>query len=149
METCKECGAVWPDNKKSCLDAYYQFLFWENEGGDSYWAVHQLMVLCYHMQHPGILSMDWLVLAKQMLAEFVDQHIDPGEMRQKIQDSVNSNQRSWKIKATPENYGFYDPPIQWKMTSADIYQQGKENYPENVLAWAASVLSTLRETGQM
>jgi hypothetical protein len=66
---CAECGAVLT-GVQTCQDYFYRMLYWETED-TRVLDVHHLMVLCYHLQHPSLYTSDGLVMARQLLTEFV------------------------------------------------------------------------------
>jgi hypothetical protein len=118
-------------------------LFWEAENPADGAAVHHLMVLCFHLQHPCRYSPDGLSEARRLLAEFVERGASPGEVRQRNRSRVDSSRRKWKIAGTPVSHGSYDPPIRWTMTAADVVAGGAEHYCDNVRAWARSINTML------
>jgi len=121
-------------------------LFWENED-PARWEVHHLMVLCYHLQHPGLYSAEGLAVARGLLADFIEHGLSPEEVRKKNSGRVASGARDWSIAARPGNQGAYDRPIHWTMTAADVVASGPENYVVNVRTWASEVHRTLTEGG--
>jgi hypothetical protein len=143
---CPECGADWSDGQ-TCIDHFHLMGFWELD--HRLYDVHHLMVTCYYLQHPSLYSPEGLLHAKHLLVQFVEVGISPQQMRKKIGQAVDSGNRSYKIKATPDSQGVYDHPIQWAMTAADVTAAGMEHYYAQVRAWADSVLKALRESGNL
>lgn len=135
---CPECGAAL-SNEAACQDHFYQMLYWEAEE-PARGEVHHLMVLCYHLQHPGLYSPEGLIHAQGLLADFVVRGIAPAEVRQRDRGKVASDQRTWKITARPGAHGAYDRPIAWTMTAADVTAGGADHYCDNVRAWARSIV---------
>jgi len=78
-ERCPECGVQWKD-EQTCRDDFDQMLYWESEDA-ARWAVHHLMVLCYHLQHPSLYSAEGLVAARQLLADFIESGLSPEAVR--------------------------------------------------------------------
>jgi hypothetical protein len=117
-------------------------LYWENED-PARGNVHHLMVLCYHLQHPTLYSTEGLVVARRLLADFVERGLNPAEVRLKNRNSVDSGQRNWSITARPGNQGAYEKPIIWTMTAADVVAGGADAYMDNVRAWAEAVFRDL------
>ncbi len=142
---CPECGASWPEGG-TCQDYFSQLEAWEFENPADRYAVHHLMVLCYHLQHPSLYAPDGLRYAKQLLVDFVEGGISPQEMRERSRDKVDSGKRSWKIKAKPGLIGSYAHPIHWQMTAADVVANGADSYCDSVRAWARLVLEDIRAT---
>ena len=144
-QTCPECGAAWHD-EETCQAHFYQMLFWETENPDNM-AVHHLMVLCYHLQHPSLYSPEGLSGAIRLLDDFLEQGITPGAARRNNGAMVNSHTRTWKIKGTPASHGVYSKPIQWPLTGADVVAGGVDNYCSSVRTWARSVYEALKASG--
>ena len=119
-------------------------LFWENED-PTRWAVHHLMVLCYHLQHPSLYSAEGLATARGLLTDFIERGLSPEEVRKKNSGPVASGARDWTITARSGNQGAYDRPIPWTMTAADVVVAGAETYCENVRLWAASVNNSINK----
>lgn len=143
LQKCSECGKVWT-NEQTCEADFHQLLFWEAEFPAYGAEVHHLMVLCYYLQHPSLYSPAGLNEARQLLVKFVDHGASPSELRQRNRARVDSSWRNWKITGTPAAQGSYDPPIQWKMTAADVVVGGSGNYCDNVRAWARSINEVLK-----
>ncbi|MBL1130174.1 MAG: hypothetical protein D8M54_16965 [Chloroflexi bacterium] len=117
-------------------------LFWEWEF-PPLGAVHHLMVLCFHLQHPHLYSPEGLVYARQLLEQFVGQGPSPAAVRQQNRTQVNSHNHARKITSTAVAFGVYDPPVNWTMTAVDVIAGGPENYSELVQAWAQSIHQVL------
>jgi hypothetical protein len=111
--------------------------------------VHHLMVLCYHLQHPGLYSPEGLTLAKKLLVEFLEGGIEPQAMRRHIGGIVDSGKRSYRIKGTSGSQGTYANPVRWEMVAADVMRTGIDSYYASVRRWADSVLKSLRESGNL
>lgn len=141
--TCLECGTPW-EAGQTCEDHFHQMLFWEAENPRYGAEVHHLMVLCYHLQHPGLYSPDGLNEARRLLVEFVEHGASPVEARKRNRARVDSSQRDWKIKGTAASHGAYDQPMPWTMTAADVVAGGPDHYCDNVRAWAHAVNETLQ-----
>ncbi len=146
-QQCTDCGAEWKDGK-TCEDDFHQMLFWEGDNPGN-WAVHHLMVLCYHLQHPRLYSADGLTEGKRLLVEFVQNGVSTEEIRSRNKDRVDSGKRTWKIKVTADSKGAYANPVQWSMTVADVIAGGIESYCDNVRKWAQSMLDTLKSSGNI
>lgn len=146
-QTCPECSASWQDGV-TCQDHFHQMLFWESED-PARGIVHHLMVLCYHLQHPGLYSSDGLQYAKRLLVDFMEHGLSTQEVRRRSRDQVSSTNRTWKVTGRPGSQGDYQHPIHWKMTTADVAAGGAENYVENVRKWAELVYMDIRESGNL
>ncbi|MBP6016534.1 MAG: hypothetical protein KA586_07420 [Candidatus Promineofilum sp.] len=144
IDKCPECGAP-PTAGQACRDYFHQMLFWESEDRTR-WAVHHLMVLCYHLQHPSLYSAEGLVNARGLLTDFIERGLSPQEVRRKNSGQVASGARDWTITARPGNQGAYDRPIRWTMTAADVVAAGAEAYVESVGAWARAVHADIRQS---
>lgn len=140
---CPECGAAWADGQ-TCTDLFHQMGFWELDY--QLYEVHHLMVLCYHLQHPGLYSPEGLAGALKLLIEFVEGGITPQTVRRRETGPLDSGVRNYRIKGTPESHAEYMQPVRWEMTAADVVAGGIDHYYENVQAWAGSVLMALRES---
>ncbi len=148
METskvCPECGAAWQDGQ-TCQDDFYQMLAWEHEN-PGYGVVHHLTVLCYHLQHPSLYSPEGLNGAIRLLSDFLERGMTPEQVRKRDRATVNSHERTWKIKGTAASHGAYNRPIQWTMTAANVIAEGVENYCDSVRTWTRSVYEALKSAG--
>jgi hypothetical protein len=141
-QQCPDCGAVLPVGE-TCEQAFHQMLFWEAEDPPR-GEVHHLMVLCYHLQHPGLYSPDGLREAIRLLAAFVEDGLNPQDVRRANRSLVDSGKRTWKIKGSPGSRGSYPNPVRWTMTAWDVVGGGPENYIENVRRWALSVHEAIK-----
>lgn len=140
-QRCPECGAPWP-NAVTCQEYFYQMLFWESEN-PAYGEVHHLTVLCYHLQHPSLYSPEGLIGAQELLTQFLEHGATPQQVRQRNKHTLDSHQRTWKIKATDHAKGSYPSPIPWTLTAADVVAAGPANYCEMVRRWAQSIHESL------
>ena len=141
IQVCSECGAEWRHGE-TCQDYFYQMLFWEAEN-PNYGEVHHLMVLSYHLQHPGLYSPEGLREAIQLLADFLERGLTPEYVRKRNRSEFESSTRKWKITGTPASHGTYCHPIAWTMTAANVIENGMDNYCDSVRTWAKSVHEAL------
>jgi uncharacterized protein DUF5946 len=139
---CRECNAVHPDDL-TCQDDFYQLLGWESEAS-SRSEVHHLAVLSYHLQHPSLYSPEGLAGARQLLLDFLERGKTPQNVRAQNRGRLNSANRQWTIKGTPELHAYYVHPVRWTMTVADVVAGGPDDYCEHVRTWAASILAALK-----
>ena len=144
---CPECGVDW--SEATCEQNFHQMLFWEQADMVHLGVVHHLMVLTYHLQHPGLYSPDALKHSMGLLVDFVARGVTPQQVRQRDRDKVDSGKRTFRIKGTPESHGTYDHPVAWTMTAADVVAGGVEHYVENVRTWAQSVYDDLARSGNL
>src|SRR5678815_2117379 len=144
LNSCPECHAQ-REAGTTCQDDFHQMMFWEAEK-PSLGVVHHLMVLCYHLQHPSMYSLDGLNNAKTLLIDFVARGLAPHIVRQQNRHHVDAGNRQWKITARPGMEGAYTYPVTWTMTARDVVAGGMDHYIENVNAWAQSVLESLKVT---
>jgi len=143
---CPDCGADWTAGP-ACQEAFYQMGGWELD--HQIYAVHHLMVLCYHLQHPGLYSPEGLTFSIGLLVEFVDKGISPAAVRQRDSARLDSGARAWKIKGTPASRGSYPHPVRWTMTAGDVVAAGLDAYEDSVRAWSRLVLADLRASGNL
>jgi hypothetical protein len=144
---CKECGALLVEGG-TCFDHFYQMLAWENEKPAN-GEVHNLTVLCYYLQHPGLYSPAGLDYAMSLLVDFLDKGLSPQEVRRINQHPVSSSQRKFKITATPESFGAYARPVHWRLTAADVTAGTLDTYLEKVRGWAQATLDELKSSGNI
>lgn len=145
LPKCPDCGADWTRGL-SCTNFFHQMLFWESEWPEL-GAVHHLMVLCYHLQHPNLYSQAGLEHAAGLLHDFVIGGLTTEEVRRRQREMLSSTNRTWKVASTTSDRGKYDRPIAWKIIAADVVAGGPDEYVENVRAWAASVLEQIALPG--
>ncbi len=142
-KVCPECGAAL-NEESTCQEIFGQLLVWEHENPEERYPVHNLLVLCYHLQHPSLYSPDGLRYAQKLLVEFVENDASPQEVRRRDRGRVDSGRRNWKITARDGSVGAYPNPIHWTLTSADVIARGPDRYADSVREWARSVLVDLR-----
>jgi hypothetical protein len=121
-------------------------LYWEAED-PALAEVHHLMVLCYHLQHPGLHSREGLHQAVALLSDFVEGGVSPAEIRRRNRIRVASQNRKWKVKASGTDRGSYQHEVHWAVVARDIVAAGQQNYVESVRKWAEAVLENLKVTG--
>lgn len=142
LSRCPDCGAPQTADE-TCEAHFHQLLFWEAEHPDYAAQVHHLMVLCYHLQHPGLYSPEGLIEAQRLLIAFLDHGLSPKTVRQRNRARLDSGARTWTITSRAGARGAYDAPVVWRMTVADVVAGGVEAYCDNVRAWAQSVRAAL------
>ncbi len=102
------------------------------------------MVASYHIQHPRLYSPEGLDYAKGLLEAFLVEGRSPADVRKRNHAHVDSGQRTWRIKGTPERHGIHPHPVTWTMTAADVVAGGIDNYCANVERWAWSIHKALQ-----
>jgi hypothetical protein len=108
------------------------------------------MVLCYHLQHPGLYAPDGLENALHLLYDFVVGGLSPAEVRRRGRQGVDSSSRAWKVTGSEaRGRGSYDPPVAWTMTAADVVAGGPDAYCDSVRRWADSMVESLRAGGHL
>ncbi len=144
---CPECGAPWPPGV-TCQDRFHQLLAWEFEN-PALFAFHHLTVLCYYLQHPSLYSPEGLAGAKQALVDFLVRGLSPAQVRAAERAGAESGRGKRKITGTTARHGVYREAVDWQMTVADVLLGGMDEYPENVYAWARSILEALEASGDL
>jgi len=133
LNPCPECGAA--DN--ACEARFQECLALEfSDAG--YGAVHHLTVVAYMLQHSSKLTREGWLHERELLREFLVENKLPALIRRQNKDLVDSGKRTFKIKSTDGK-----PIINkatWKKTILDIRMENAEDYCEDVIAWARSVL---------
>ena len=137
---CPVCGAAG-DN---CETDFHQTLFWENEYPDLTLDVHHLLVLCYHLQHPHLYSVEGLENALGLLKNFVVDGLSPQEVRKQNGPKVDSGKRKFTVTARPDSIGSYPKQPQWTLTIRDVVAGGVEAYRGNIKKWAQSMYEAIR-----
>ncbi len=143
---CPECAAPWADGR-TCTEHFHLLGYWELD--HQFYDVHHLMVVSYHLQHPSLYSRRGLADAVDLLLAFVDEDVPPHLMRRKIRGQVDSNVRTYRIRGTADDHGAYDHPVRWTMRVTDVTAAGIERYYDSVSAWASSILTDLRASGNL
>jgi hypothetical protein len=146
MATCPDCGASLALSE-TCETNFFQMLYWENEFPEYGEQVHHLIVLCYHVQHPGLYSKDGLAFGLALLDEFVNRGATPQRMGKHIRSSMVQRGRKLRVGGTAENHGEYPTPITWSFTTADVIREGHQAYCLNVQRWAEAILADLEGQG--
>lgn len=137
---CPSCGA----NGDNCEADFHQMLFWENERPDLTLDVHHLLVLCYHLQHPHLYSVEGLENALVLLEDFVGKGLSPQYIRKRNAPKVDSGKRKFTVTARPDSIGSYPKQPQWTMTAADVVAGGLVDYRANIHQWAKSIYEALK-----
>jgi hypothetical protein len=143
---CPECGDRWLEGQM-CADAFHVLLGWEWEY--QMLEVHHLLVLSYHLQHPSLYSPEGLHSGCALLIAFVEDGVTPQTMRKRIGKQVDPGARTFNITARPDHYGMYKKPVVWTMRIGDCLRAGPDQYYASVRAWAASILASLRASGNL
>jgi hypothetical protein len=144
--SCHECGADWHDGQ-TCTDHFHTLLFWEFD--HKLFDVHYLLVASYHMQHPALYSPEALKEAPGLMIGWLEQGKHPHQTRREFGPAVQSDVRPFRITGTPEHHGAYMHPVTWTMRVGDVVRRGIDAYYDSTRAWAASILASLRASGNM
>lgn len=144
---CPECKAPWNEGR-TCRDHFDQMLAWDFEDPGGAGAVHHLTVLCYHLQHPSRYSQEGLRYGKGLLVEFLN-GAAPARVRKANRKRLDSGNREWSVGGNSGVPGFYEHPVEWSMTAADVTAGGITEYCTRVRAWARSVYEALKSSGNL
>ncbi len=147
MAICSECGAALAEDQ-TCEQHFHQLLYWESED-PARGSVHHLMVTGFYLQHPRVLSPEWLNGAKGLLRAFVVDEVNPADLRAWVNRTNDAGVRSFKIRATAASQGRYAQPVAWTMTAADVVQAGADQYVESVRRWARTIYDDLAASGNL
>jgi hypothetical protein len=71
---CPECGSFLT-NEEKCRDYFDQMLIWDFENPTGAGKLHHLTVLCYHLQHPSLYSLEAMKSAKKFLRNIIEKNI--------------------------------------------------------------------------
>ena len=142
-EQCTECGALLPEGR-TCQEIFDEFttLKYLNE---QYLHVHFLLVSCFMIQHRRYTT-EALVQVQSMLQAFLERPMTMQQLRQLVDQSMNSHSRTWKMQHTGD-----EPPVPnivWRMTIIDVAQnsqngQDVEQYCAQIKQWASSTLEQM------
>jgi len=133
---CPDCGGGVP------VDAQCSDRFWEGqaiEGLDpAYYAVHQLSVPAYYLQHNLYSREGWLAVRK-LLGEFIFEGLTPQYARQKYRDDFEGGNRKESITkgAKLEEVA----TVQWTFTISDVCLDTAAHYCADVRIWAERVFN--------
>lgn len=148
QSTCASCGAQLAEGE-TCETHFHQMLFWEAEYPAYGAEVHHYLVLCYHLQHPHLYSMEGLAYGKGLLVQFFVDGLSPQEVRKRSKEQVAGGNRDWKVTARPDSIGVYTNPVTWTMTARDVVAGGVHHYVENTRAWAKAIYEDLKASDNL
>ncbi len=144
IQKCSLCGAeLLPDEQ--CRDRFDLCLAREFENPTIFGVVHHLTVPCYMLQHNAYSQNIWIE-ARKMVAQFVEEGINPTEMRKQNYAKVDNGHRTWSITKGPKLSEF--ETIVWTRTIADIRLDNPESYCADVELWARSILADTKQLMQ-
>ena len=132
---CQECGGTFPDGE-TCEDRLNLTQIQELEDPARF-AVHQLSIPSYLLQHNRYSARGWLV-TRALLARFVAGE-DPQRVRREIRSAVDSGNRTFNFTRGPKQAGV--EAIRWSLTMADVRSDSAEHYCDDVRTWAQSVIT--------
>lgn len=133
--TCPHCGATYPTNE-TCEERFNQLLAVELADSE-YFAVHQLAVPSYMLQHNAYSREGWLG-TRQHLTKLAG-GLEPAEARRQLRRSMDSDVRDYSITKGPKLAGV--EAIIWSRTIAAIRLDTAAHYCADVQAWAESVIA--------
>lgn len=122
---CPECGA--PDNL--CQTRFDEFLILEYTEPD-YYAVHNLTVATYMLQHSSKLTREGWLYERDLLRQFIVENKSPAMIRKQIKATVDSGKRKFKIKSTT-GLPVFDKST-WTKTILDVHVENAEAYCEDI-----------------
>ena len=134
--TCPVCGAKLPKDT-TCRDLFDLSQLKEIEQPE-YYAVHQLSVLCYMLQHNIYSRSGWLG-ARELLFQFVNRGLTPAAARRQNRKKLDSGKRDWSLTKGEKLAGV--EAVKWTFTIADVRLDTAEHYTADVRRWAESVLA--------
>ncbi len=134
--TCPQCGAALAPGE-TCRDRFNEGQLKEVEQPARY-AVHQLSVPCYMLQHNVYSREGWLEV-RETLRQFVEEGLKPTDARRRNRIRLDSGHRAWSVTRGPKLAGVEQ--IHWTFTVADLRLDTPEHYCADVKRWAQSVLA--------
>jgi len=143
---CEICGAVQVEGW-TCESAFHQMLVWEFSDENGAGSVHHLSVLCYHLQHPQLYSPQGLRHALDLLVAF-ESGATPEQVREEARASLK--ERTWPIRGSVSaGFGTYAHPVHWTTHAPQVVAGGSAGYVDRVQAWSTSILTALRNAGEL
>jgi hypothetical protein len=133
--TCDQCRTTLPEGL-TCEDLFYQGQALEIEQPARY-AVHQLSVPCYMLQHNRYSRAGWLG-ARELLGQFLD-GLAPADARQQNREKLDSAQRKFSITRGEKLAGV--EAVKWTFNVGQVRLDTPEHYCADVRRWAACVLA--------
>jgi hypothetical protein len=131
--TCPHCGATSSANE-TCEDRFNAVLAVEL-AAPAYFAVHQLLVISYMLQHNGYSREAWLGM-RRLLVQFLA-GLTSEEFRRRDSAALDSGRRTHSITRGPKLAEV--DQIVWTRTIAEVRLDTAEHYRADVRAWAESV----------
>jgi hypothetical protein len=133
---CAWCGAHYDAPGDSC-EARFDLALAREFEDPAYGSVHHLTVPAFMLQHNRYSRAGWL-WARNLIAAFVRDGLDPAEARRQQRAMLDSGERNWAITRGPTFEGFEQ--IAWSRTIADDRFDSAADYCADVRAWAAAVV---------
>jgi hypothetical protein len=132
---CPKCGANFISNE-TCQDRFNAIQLIELERPE-YYAVHNLSVPCYMLQHNVYSQRGWLAV-RELLFQFVYNDLAPELASKQHRIKYDSGHRKWSFTKGPKLPGV--EKIEWSFTIADVRLDTAEIYCKDILHWAKSIL---------
>jgi hypothetical protein len=131
---CPKCGAPKVEGEDCAT------IFWTQQETElhkpGYYAVHQLSVPAYMLQHNEYSKTGW-IRVRNLMSEFLFEGLTPQYARQKLRDEVDSGNRKTSLTRGEKLTEVDD--ITWTFTVADVRTDTAEHYCDDVRKWAESV----------
>jgi hypothetical protein len=143
---CPECGTEL-HGVLSCNEYLEKMIAWDFSDFAAIGQVHHLTVLCYYIQHPSHYSKEGLQIAISILKKTVEENLSDKELYTEESEIFSSSKRDWKVSGNLDNYGSFEPPIQWSMTVSSVVCDGIAKYKEHVKEWSQLIYADLEKAG--
>lgn len=137
---CPQCGAKFT-SKETCQDRFNANQLKEIEQPE-YYAVHNLSVPCYMLQHNVYSQKGWLAV-RELLLQFVYNSLKPEIARKQNRIKYDSGHRKWSFTKGPKLPGV--EKIKWSFTIADVRLDSAEIYCKDILHWAKNILEDSKQ----
>jgi hypothetical protein len=134
---CNICGAD-NDSGGTCREKFEECLALEYEYPQAYGAVHFLLVGCYMLQHNEYSRGVWLEM-RNLIEKYLNGELSTAQIRKQFRVDMDSGKREFHI-TRGEKFAEFGS-IQWGRTIAGIRLDSPEQYVEDVIHWAESIVA--------